>query len=123
MTNNTKAKPVDEGLYGDVVADTAAITQLKDVDLVDMLERMVVLEDQDASNMEAMKSATDAADLMIGRVDTNDDLLNEKNNDYNQIESDFYSQKIMSDYFFTNDGDMQIQSNTAGYETLFEFCI
>jgi len=91
MTNNTKAKPVDEGLYGDVVADTAAITQLKDVDLVDMLERMVVLEDQDASNMEAMKSATDAADLMIGRVDTNDDLLNEKNNDYNQIESDFYS--------------------------------
>ena len=45
LTNDTKASPVDEGLYGDVVANTAAIAQLKKVDIADMLKRKIVLED------------------------------------------------------------------------------
>lgn len=115
MTNDTKASPVDEGLYGDVVTDAANIAQLKEVDIVDMLERMVVLEDQDGSNMEAMKSATDAADIMMNRVDANDDLLTEKNTEYNQIEADFYSTKIMSDYFYANDGDLTVLTSSPDY--------
>ena len=52
---------------------------------------------------------------MMSRVDANDDLMTEKNTEYSQIVADFYSTKIMRDYFYINDGDLTILSSTLDY--------
>lgn len=123
LTDNSFDTNITTGLVGDIAADTAAITDLTDVKTAATLSVLGELQSTEPDAVRSNKFSTDLATGTIGRAAANEVNLFKAMMQIETNESEFDGHKVMSDYYYANDGDMHILTLFQEYQTLFEFCL
>lgn len=123
LTDNSFDTNVTTGLVGDIAADAASITDLTDVQAAATLSLLSDLQSTDPDAATSMKFSTDLATAMVGRAAANEVALFQASMTEHSAAEEFAGLKVKSDYYYTNDGDMQILTLFQEYQTLFEFCL